>query len=153
GWRRYSDPEAGYSVAYPPAWQVKKLDATRTDLVDPASGTYLRVDWTNKPADPLEAWQRASAAFGASHEGYEQLRLEETTFQGSPGAIWEYRYDSGGGRLHATNLTFVPSEQRAYALNFQAADAGWDASQDVRSQLEGSFQVTTLTKKGAGKKD
>jgi len=147
GFSRHVDAEAGYSVALPSGWQVRKLDATRTDLIDPATGTYLRIDWTKDPADPLEAWQRSSKAFGSSHEGYEEIRIAEATFQGFPGAIWEYRYDAGGGRLHATNLTFVTSEERAYALNFQTADSRWDATDGLRNQLEGSFQVTAPAKK------
>ena len=151
---RHVDPEAGYSVGYPVGWQVRRLDGTRTDFIDPVTGTYLRVDWTKKPADPLEAWQRSSKAFGSSHEGYEEIRVEEAQFQGFPGAIWEYRYDEGGGRLHATNLTFVTSEERAYALNFQTADSRWDATGDLRKQIEGSFQVTAPPKgKGDDKDD
>ncbi len=153
GVSRHVDAEAGYSVAYPSGWQVRKLDATRTDLIDPATGTYLRVDWTKDPADPLEAWQRSSKAFGSSHQGYQEIRVAETEFQGFPGAIWEYRYDAGGGRLHASNLTFVTSEQRAYALNFQTADSRWDASDGLRDQLEGSFQVTAPAKKKGDDKD
>lgn len=154
GWQRYTDAAAGYSVGHPTAWQVRKLDATRTDFVDPKSGTYLRVDWTKEPGDPLEAWRSASAAFGASHEGYEEIRVEEEKFQDFPGAIWEYRYNGSGGRLHASNLTFVPSEQRAYALNFQTADSRWDDDQDLRDQLEDSFKVaSSSTKKDEGKKD
>jgi len=154
GFSRHADTEAGYSVAYPSGWQVRKLDATRTDLIDPATGTYLRVDWTKDPADPLEAWQRSSKAFGSSHQGYQEIRVAETEFQGYPGAIWEYRYDAGGGRLHASNLTFVASEERAYALNFQTADGRWDATNGLRDQLEGSFQVTAQAKrKGDGKPD
>jgi len=147
GWARHSDPEAGYSIAYPSGWQVRRLDGTRTDLTDPTTGTYLRVDWSDKPADPLEAWQRSSKAFGESHQGYEVVRLEETEFQGYPGAIWEYRYSAAGGRLHASNLTFVTSKERAYALNFQTADGRWDADQALRRQLEGSFQVTPAPSK------
>ncbi len=147
GWERYEDSDAGYAVSHPPGWQVKKLDKSRTDLTDPASGAYLRIDWSDEPKDPLEAWQRSSAAFGASHAGYEELRLEETTFKGFDGAIWEYRYAAGGGRLHASNLTFVASEKRAYALNFQTTDARWDADQPLRSQLESSFEVTSKGKK------
>ena len=141
GWARHTDPEAGYTIAHPPGWQVRRVDGTRTDLTDPQTGTYIRVDWTKEPGDPLQAWQNQSRAF-SSRPGYQELRLEETRFQGHPGAIWEYRYNGGGGRLHASNLTFVTSKERAYALNFQTADGRWEASQPLRRQLEDSFQVT-----------
>ena len=147
GWTRHTDPEAGYSIAHPPTWQVRRLQDNRTDITDPQTGTYLRVDWSDKPAEPLEAWQRSSKAFGERYQGYEELRLERTEFQGYPGAIWEYRYNVGNARLHASNLTFVPSKDRAYALNFQTSDARWADSQDLRRQLEGSFQVTERREK------
>ncbi len=47
----------------------------------------------------------------------------------------------------------MTSEQRAYALNFQTADGRWDASDGLRNQLEGSFQVTTPAKKKGDDKD
>jgi len=53
--------------------------------------------------------------------------------------------------LHASNLTFVASEKRAYALNFQSDDARWDSSDELRQQLEETFQVTEA-RKGGGKK-
>ena len=141
GWARHTDPEAGYTIAHPPGWQVRRVDGTRiTDLTDPRTGTYMRVDWTKEPGDPLTAWQEQAKRF-SSRPGYQELRLEETEFQGHPGAIWEYRYN-GGGRLHASNLTFVTSEDRAYALNFQTADGRWESSQTLRRQIEDSFQVT-----------
>ena len=140
-WVRHTDAKAGYTIAHPPTWQVKRLEDNRTDITDPQTGAYLRVDWTDEPADPLEAWQRSSKAFGQRYGGYEELRLERTEFQGYPGAIWEYRYSVGNARLHASNLTFVTSKDRAYALNFQTSDARWDESQVLRRQLESSFQV------------
>lgn len=146
GFQRHEDGEAGYAIAYPVGWQVRKGGGKVTDLVDPTTGTYLRIDWSDTPKDPLAAWQASSKAFAASHAGYEEVRLEETTFKGWDGAIWEYRYGGGGGRLHASNLTFVPSEDRAYALNFQTAESRWEASQDLRKQLEDSFTFTKKTK-------
>ncbi len=145
GWTRRVDAAGGYSIAHPASWQVRTVEGgggRRIDLTDPATGTYLRVDWGDEPVDPLEAWQRSSKVFGDTHAGYEQLRLERTEFQGYPGAIWEYRYSAGAARLHASNLTFVTSKDRAYALNFQTSEARWEASQGLRRQLEGSFQVT-----------
>jgi hypothetical protein len=142
--QRLEDGNAGYAISYPTGWQVRKGSGNVVDLVEPGTGTYLRIDWSDQPKDPLEAWQASSRSFGATHAGYEELRLEETTFKGWDGAIWEYRYGTGGSRLHATNLTFVPSEDRAFALNFQTAESRWEASQDLREQLEDSF---TFTKK------
>jgi serine/threonine protein kinase len=146
GFQRHEDANAGYAISYPDGWQIRRPGGKIVDLVDPATGTYMRIDWSDKPKDPLEAWQASAKSFAASHPGYEEVRLEETTFKDWDGAIWEYRYGTGGGRLHASNLTFVPSDDRAYALNFQTADSRWQASQDLREQIEDSFTFTRKTK-------
>ena len=150
GWQRYEDGKAGYTLAHPPGWQVKKGERNITDFIDPTTGAYLRVDWSDKPKDPVAAWRQASASFGAGRAGYEELRLEATTFKGFPGALWEYRYSGTSGRLHASNLTFVAAEDRAYALNFQTTDARWDGDQDLRRQLENAF---SYTRKGDDEKE
>lgn len=133
-WERHTPDGSPYTVAYPPGWDIRPRSGNRTDYVDPSSGAYLRVDWTDDPAgDPYADWQAYSQQFAAAHEGYRQLRLERSTYKGYDAAVWEYVYREGGVRLHAVNLN-VTTGQRGYALNFQTHAEDWE-------ELSGLFPV------------
>ncbi|MDP9442488.1 MAG: protein kinase [Actinomycetota bacterium] len=140
-WKTYTDPDTGYRVAHPPDWTIRDLDKTRTDFTDPATGTYLRIDWTDEPGEsPEGAWQALSKSFGARKTNYREIRIEPTTYQGHRAALWEYTYDEGGTTLHAYNLGMVTDEY-GFALNFQTTQAGWEASQPLWEQLKAGFVV------------
>ena len=143
GWASYRDEATGYELRYPPEWTPSTVDETRTDFVDPASGTYLRVDWTDQPGDdPVAAWESFEEDFAASHEGYERVSLEPTTYKGMDAAWWEFTYSDGGSRLHAVDLGFVTdSGTYGFALNFQTQEADWEESADLFKALQESFRV------------
>jgi tRNA A-37 threonylcarbamoyl transferase component Bud32 len=142
GWAAHRDDATGYVLAYPSGWQVKNRAGNRTDFVDPGTGTYLRVEWTDKPGESAQAnWEQQSKDFAKSHEGYEELGITPTTYKGSTNAsLWEYRYRSGGATLHAYDLGFVlPSKRYGFALNFQANESQWSAQQPTWEQLKAAF--------------
>ena len=139
-WVIHEVASPGYTVAVPPNWQVRTRDGTRTDFVDPATGTYLRVDWTDEPGDsPEEAWRRQSESFGAEKENYREIGIEPTTYKGFDAALWEYTYREGGTDLHAYNLGFVTGDY-GFALNFQAAESRWEADEGMFEQLKAGFE-------------
>lgn len=139
-WVTYTDAKVGYRVAHPPGWTVRTLDATRTDITDPATGSYLRVDWTATPGpSPQGAWEALSKSFGARHEAYQEIRIEPTTYKGFDAATWEYAYTAGGARLHAVNLGMVAGDH-GFALNFQTRDDRWASSQSLFEAFKASFR-------------
>lgn len=141
GWKTFTDPDSGYRVAYPGDWSIQDRGDTRTDFTDPSAGTYLRVDWTDKPGDsPEQAWRSQSKSFGARKSNYREIRIEPTTYQGRRAALWEYTYEEGGATLHAYNLGFV-TDDHGFALNFQTTEAQWDASQPLWEQLKAGFVI------------
>ena len=141
GWKTYHRADAGYTVAYPPTWQVQN-NGSFTDFREPGTGTYLRVDWTaNAGPSALEAWNHLADGFKAKHAGYQQLRLEPTHFAGSSNAAtWEFTYTDQGAALHAIDIGFV-SGSKGYAFNFQTHADRWDAAQPLMKQLEAGFRV------------
>jgi hypothetical protein len=142
GWTTYTDEKTGYKVAHPEGWRAQGRGGNRTDFTDPATGSYLRVDWTDRPGDSAQAdWERQSAAFGKNHENYREIRIEPTTFAGSDNAsLWEYSYTGGGAALHAYNLGFVlPDRSYGFALNFQTREDRWADSQATWEQLKAGF--------------
>jgi eukaryotic-like serine/threonine-protein kinase len=140
GWRTYTDPTAGYTVAHPAGWQVEPADGPRIDFRDPETGSYLRVDWTDQPQpDPVADWRTQAERFAANHEGYEEIAIAPAEYRDYTAAGWEFRYTDGGARLHALNLGFIVGD-KAYALFFQTKDELWSSSQDVLAQMRASFQ-------------
>ncbi|HUG83417.1 MAG TPA: hypothetical protein VMM13_02585, partial [Euzebya sp.] len=140
-WVTYEPEEAPYLLAHPPDWTVERLDATRTDISDPGSAAYLRLDWTDDPApDPVADWEAYEPQFAEGREGYERVRMEPTTFKGEPAALWEYRYARDGVTYHAYNLN-VSGGGYGYALNFQTREEEWAALSPLFSAFAESYRL------------
>ena len=138
-WVRYTDPETGFVIAHPPTWTVV-ADGTRTDVRDPASGTYLRVDHREPPgASAIGAWQDQEKSFKAQYAGYRRLQLAPTTFDGFPGALWEFTYPAGS-LLHAADLGFITGRY-GFALYFQTTDSNWQRLQPLFESFKRSFKA------------
>jgi hypothetical protein len=138
-WVTYDVGDTGSTVAHPAHWSVVPQDATTTDIVDPAGGRYLRVQYTDTPGDDaVAAWESLSDSFGASHDEYEEIAIEPYDYPGATtSALWEYAYTEGT-RLHAYNLAIVIGG-RGYALNFQTHEDKWDQSQELWGQFVAGF--------------
>jgi eukaryotic-like serine/threonine-protein kinase len=140
-WQTYQEPSTGWILAFPPDWEVEPQNETMIDFVDPRSGTYLRVDWGDDPGpSPVGAWRTLEESFSASHENYQQVRLEPATYKGYDAAIWEFTFTEDGADLHALDLGFVIGDEYGFALFFQTAAEDWEGSQDLFEQLQASFQ-------------
>jgi hypothetical protein len=141
-WETYSGATPGYTISYPPGWEVVTVSETITDFRDPDSTTYLRVDWTDTPGDsPEGAWKQLEQSFAARHSGYEGLGITPTTYKGMDAAAWEFEYSDGGARLHAVDLGFVTKNgSYGFALNFQTLDEDWESSQDLFEAFKASFE-------------
>jgi eukaryotic-like serine/threonine-protein kinase len=139
GWSAYQDPSGRYSIAYPPGWSVVPRTETITDFRDPATGSYLRVDWTDTPKDdPVQDWREQAVVFARNHANYRELSIGPTTYRDYNAAVWEFTYGSGT-TVHATNLGFVTGG-RGYALLFQTPEDIWASSQGLNQQFRDAFR-------------
>jgi eukaryotic-like serine/threonine-protein kinase len=140
-WETYTDEAAGYTIAHPPGWDVVASGDTQIDIRHPSNGTYLRVGWRSPPGpSAVGAWESLSDDFAASHDNYEEIRIQETTFKGSDNAaVWEFTYEEGGASLHAVDLGFVLGDY-GFALNFQTHSENWESSQDLFEAFKASFR-------------
>ncbi len=139
GWSAYQDPAGGYTIGHPPGWQVQPLTANRTDFRDPATGTFVRVEWTDTPgADAAGAWREAEPGFRSRNANYEGLGISPVTYRDYPAALWEFRHGSGA-TLHTGNLGFIAAG-RGYALMLRTPESQWAASQPLFEQFKQAFQ-------------
>jgi hypothetical protein len=138
GWSAFRDDAAGYTIGYPPGWQVVPAGGPRTDFRDPATGAYLRVDWTATPGDdPVAAWQEQAPGFARRHDGYQEIGIGPATYRDYDAGLWEFTYDAGGP-VHVANLGFVTGG-KGYALYFQVPEDQWAASQPLLEQFRQAF--------------
>jgi hypothetical protein len=138
GWSPYADPAGAYSIGHPPGWEVQPVAANRTDFRDPATGTFLRVEWTDTPgSDAAGAWREAEPGFRSRNANYEPLGITEVAYRDYPAAMWEFRHGSGQ-TLHTGNLGFIAAG-RGYALMLRAPESEWTASQPTFEQFKQAF--------------
>jgi hypothetical protein len=143
GWVLYTDRATGYRIAKPDNWTVRPVTAYRTDFVDPASNTFVRVEWTDQPGpDPVEAWRSQSRSFAARQPGYEELRIEPAFFKGHRAAEWEFRYSDRGVLRHALDLGMVTGRYGA-ALFAVTPESNWSQFQRVLDTFRNSFEPPT----------
>jgi serine/threonine protein kinase len=140
GWRRYTDPSAGWSVGVPPGWQVQR-QGSETFLRDGAQRRYLQVDTTSSPGPSAKgAWENQERSFRASHSGYRRIRLETVDWRGYDDvADWEFTYTEGGATLHALDRGAVVGDH-GYGLFFQTHAGDWTASQGMLSSFLETFR-------------
>ena len=140
GWAPFADPQGAYTIGLPPGWEVRPTsNPTRVDLVEPATGSFLRIEWVSPPnGDPVGAWQRSAAS--PPGPGYEQIRIEPVSYRDDDAAMWEFRHGSGPV-LHTGNLGFV-TNGRGYARCCARRRDRWAASQPLFEQFKQAFQPT-----------
>jgi hypothetical protein len=137
----YQDASVGWRIAHPQDWEAIPQNSHTIDFRDPATGAYMRVAWTDEPgSDPQARWEEYSRSFAASHEAYQEIKIDSTTFHGMKASNWEFTFVDGGAELHANDLGFVTTEW-GFALFFQTPADAWETLQGDRSAFEESFEA------------
>ncbi|MBW3560895.1 MAG: serine/threonine protein kinase [Actinobacteria bacterium] len=141
-WQRYDADGEPYTFAHPADWQVQQRSGNRTDFQDPGSGAYVRIGWTDDPnGDPVQDREEYSQRFAESHEDYQELTLEGTSFRGHDAALWEYTYREGGTQLHAIQISWV-ADGRGYAINYQTHEGDWQDMRGLWPQIQAAFEMS-----------
>jgi hypothetical protein len=143
GYHRVRDP-LGFSVDIPDGWTRKaKPAAGEADYLSPDGLKGFRftvLDFSGD--DPLRHWQELEQVVQDKSPGYEQLRMNATTYQGRPAAIWEYRWQGRTRAYHAIDLGFGTVGQREFALYLSAPDAQWVESKEYFDTAVAAFRIT-----------
>jgi serine/threonine protein kinase len=126
----------GWRIWHPATWTARGAGAGQVDLVDAATGQYLRIgSVTPAGDDPVKAWEHQEKDFAKRHPDYERIALEATDYRDYDAAIWEYTFEG----QHADNLGFVVGDT-GYALNFVTDDGRWDDTSDLRDGFRAGFE-------------
>jgi tRNA A-37 threonylcarbamoyl transferase component Bud32 len=145
GWIGFRHRTGAYSLAYPSGWHISSSNGgdNDTDLRAP-DGLLLRVQSSDQPRDPMQAWTELERSFASSHrrQGYRRIALEPGSYKGLDAAVWEFSYLQGGQRVRARDVTFKSADGRwGYAILLQAPERSWPEAQAVGAQFERAFTV------------
>ncbi len=80
-----------------------------------------------------------------SQPDYQRVRLEENTFRGLPGAIWEYTYTEKetGRTVHAIDQGYVAEDGTEYAIYFTDYEENWElGGQEIFDEALATWRLT-----------
>jgi eukaryotic-like serine/threonine-protein kinase len=140
GWTTLRHPAGAYTVAYPPGWRASaRTDGLNTTNVSGPAGRLFKVQSSNTPSDPKQAWTAQERTF-SDRPGYQRIRLEPGRYKGLDAAVWEFTQLEGGQRVHKLDITFKSADGRwGYAVLLQSPEQAWSSTANLSGQFERAF--------------
>lgn len=126
GFRRVTD-DLGFSLGVMEGWQRRPLGDTHVDYVPPTGQEVLRLSAVpSSGRSTLSTFQETEKQL-SNDPSYERIRLEENTFQGRPGARWEFKWTNDAGEtVRAIDQGYVASDGMEYTIYFEARERLFD---------------------------
>ncbi|MBC9718618.1 hypothetical protein H9Y04_39445 [Streptomyces sp. TRM66268-LWL] len=121
---------AGFSFAVPDVWdRVSEENGQITYAGSTGFGHFLIGVVPDAPVSSYENF-RTIEQKSQKNPDYQRIRLEENTFQGRPGAVWEYTYteEETGRTVHAIDQGYVAEDGTEYAIYFTDYEESWEPS-------------------------
>ncbi|QLE72677.1 hypothetical protein FGW37_14655 [Streptomyces rectiverticillatus] len=142
GYENVSAPQ-GFSLAVPQGWRREDKGSGQIDYAGRTGSEYLRigiVHGTKQSAyDHFQDLEKGVAQLN----GYKRVKMTRNTFQGRPGALWEWTWvdKSSGGTMHGYNQAYVDGSGTEYAIMFRGRDGGGDAYRKPFDTALGSWRA------------
>ncbi|MGH9190295.1 MAG: PsbP-related protein [Acidimicrobiales bacterium] len=145
--RTFRDPETGFSVQYPVAWQqLPSSDDPSVRLRAAASGgdgMSVRVQRFEQPttAENMDNIQAFGRAVVTSNKSAKVLLEQPVTVDGMPGFYYLYTYADSSGQEGAHAHYFLFRGRKANQIVFQAVpSSGFDRLAPLFQQIADSFK-------------
>ncbi|MFJ6996258.1 hypothetical protein [Streptomyces sp. NPDC003090] len=134
---------AGFAFAVPAGWERVSEKQGQITYAGPTGMSHFLVGVVHDaPYTPLENLTSLEANSRKNRADYQRVRLEANTFQGRPGAIWEYTYtDEAGETVHAADQSYIADDGTEYAVYFTARERDWS---EARKAFDTALATWTL---------
>lgn len=139
GTERITDPE-GFSFAVPEGWTRQSVNPERPGQITYAGSTgreeFLVGVVTDAPYTSYENFRNIEKHTKSAPDksDYDRIRMEENTFQGRDGAIWEYTYtDEADRTIHAINQSYVAENGTEYAIQLSWREDFWPTGEGAKT--------------------
>ncbi|MEV4924642.1 zinc ribbon domain-containing protein [Streptomyces roseoverticillatus] len=141
GYEKVTAPE-GFALEVPKGWRREDKGSGQIDYTGSTGPEHLRIgivrDTKQAPYDHFKELEKG----GEGQNGYRRVSMTRNTFQGRPGALWEWTWTekSTGRTMHAYNQAYVDASGTEYAIMFAGRDEG-DATRKPFDTALGSWQA------------
>ncbi|QCX78445.1 hypothetical protein C9F11_24145 [Streptomyces sp. YIM 121038] len=137
GSERVTDPK-GFSFAAPEGWSSRAGDNPTQSMYAGASGTENFLVGVIPDAGYTSYENLTNMEEHAEKDpdksDYRRIRLEDNTFQGRAGAVWEYTYtDKSGRKIHAIDQSYVTADGTEYAIQLSWRAKVWSTARGTRT--------------------
>ncbi|SDL21530.1 hypothetical protein [Streptomyces indicus] len=144
GSRIVTDP-AGFSLAVPKVWsRTGEENGQITYAGSTGFGHFLIGIVPDAQVTSYENFLTIEKK-SQKNPDYQRIRLEENTFHGLPGAIWEYTYTEKetGRTVHAIDQGYVAEDGTEYAIYFTDYEENWQlGGQEIFDEALATWRVT-----------
>ncbi|WP_326767128.1 zinc-ribbon domain-containing protein [Streptomyces sp. NBC_01591] len=133
GFRLVSDT-AGFSFAVPTVWDRRSEENNQITYAGSTGRAALKVGVIrNAPYSSYENFVTLERTADANQKNYRRLELTANSFQGRPGAIWEYTYEDreSGETIHAIDQSYIADDGTEYAIYTTERDTEWPGARRI----------------------
>ncbi|MFJ4502985.1 hypothetical protein [Streptomyces sp. NPDC088864] len=133
GYRLVADT-AGFALAVPEAWERLGEENHQVTYANEAGNQLLlKVGVTaNAPYTSYENFQAMEKTADANQRNYQRVQLSANTFQGRPGARWEYTYENKDGvAIRAIDQSYIAEDGTEYAIYVTQRAMDWAGAREV----------------------
>ncbi|MCC3779577.1 hypothetical protein K6I33_005386, partial [Streptomyces sp. UNOB3_S3] len=143
GYTMQSD-SLGFRLAVPDGWKRGDKGNFQIDYEPGTGGSYLRVGLLLKsPQTAYDHFLELEKTLKEKNSTYQRVALDANTFQGRPGARWEFTWvqRDTGRTMHAVDQAYMNEAGTEYAVYFQARDEYWAGSRKVFDTAVATWSV------------
>ncbi|MFB6874792.1 hypothetical protein [Streptomyces sp. NPDC056323] len=133
GFRLVSDT-AGFSFAVPTVWDRRSEKNNQITYAGSTGRAELKVGVIhNAPYSSYDNFTTLERTADANQKNYRRIGLTANTFQGRPGAIWEYTYEDreSGETIHAIDQSYIADDGTEYAIYTTERDTEWPGARRI----------------------
>ncbi|MET7797191.1 serine/threonine-protein kinase [Streptomyces decoyicus] len=150
GYRNAKESALGVTFPVPEGWRrivkdggrqiVYASGASEAEDTERAELRLSVLDFSSP--DQVQHFKDVEAAFKKMYSVYSRLRMQPTTYQNDPAAIWEFTFGGRARVFRAADLGFGRVGGKEYAIYVSAPLADWTKYEKVFSVVRDGFRRT-----------
>lgn len=143
GFRLVTEKALGATFPVPDGWKrVDKASTEQVTYTDPSGLVGLTIGTVNPAgANPESHFTTIEANTKRNYPTYRKLRMQRTTFQGQPAAVWEFTFQGKARAFRAIDFGFGEEGGTEYDIYLSAPEAQWDTHRPVFDTVKSGFRV------------